>query len=263
MALGVSVALIGDEDPQAVQVLVTGTTLGDTYTVTGSSGTLVWPVRGGTGVAAGGTQIVLVDVASPINVAVTYQAVHDSDAVTATSSPITVPFAARQLLATVDGAVNVTFTTLRDNGAPRDVSMRSATFQIPGRLLPVVRYDVPGGESGEYVVDTVGSQTDDMFALVRAGGLAIFRTDGSLRDLPAVQFILISSCPSVLTGVDSRRTWTVGFQVVADPQPDAVAIVETWDDFDSVYAASTWTAFNTEWTGQTWNLFDIEDWATR
>jgi hypothetical protein len=114
------------------------------------------------------------------------------------------------------------------------------------------------------MVDTTGTQTDDLFALLRTGGLAIFRTDGSLRDLPAVQYVLITSCPSYLAGVDNRRTWTLGFQVVGDPQPDVPrSNVETWTDFDSVYSASTWTAFNTEWTGQTWNLFDIEDWATR
>lgn len=263
MALAIAVALIGAESPQAVQIAVTGATSGDSYTVNGNWAGGQWAVRGGDSTVAAGTTIVLVDVASPINVPLTYTVTHDADGASVTSSPITVPHPDEEVLTSVDGLTVVRFQRRLNDGAPRALTMRSQTYPIPGRNLPGLRFDVSAGESMSLAVDTIDDDTDNLFDLLRTGGLVLLRNDGSVRDTPAVQFLLVTDAPSVLNGIDNTRTWSLGCQVVDDPEPDVVVVIDTWDELDAVYAALTWTNFDTEWSTKTWDKFDLEDWATR
>lgn len=265
MALAIAVALIGAENPQAVQVAITGATIGDSYTINGNWAGGEWTVRGGDSVIAADTQIVLVDVASPINIPLTYTVTHDADGVFVNSSSITVPHPDLEVMTSVDGLTVIRFLRRLNDGAPRGLTMRSAIYAIPGRNLPGVRFDVTAGESMALAVDTIDTDTDNLFDLLRTGGLVLLRNNGSVRDTPAVQFLLVTDAPSQLNGIDNTRTWTLGCQVVDDPEPDVIVVVDTWDQLDAVYLVlpSTWANFDTEWSTKTWNQFDLEDWATR
>lgn len=263
MALAIAVALIGAESPQAVQIAVTGATSGDSYTVNGNWAGGEWPVRGGDSTLAAGTTIILVDVASPINVPVTYTVTHDADGASVTSSSITATHPDLEVMTSVDGLTVIRFQRRGNDGAPRALTMRSVTYPIPGRNLPGVRFDISAGESMTMLLDTIDDDTDNLFDLLRTGGLVLLRNNGSVRDTPAVQYLLVTDAPSQLNGVDNTRTWSLACQVVDDPEPDVIVVIDTWDELDSVYSALTWTNFDTEWSTKTWDQFDLVDWASR
>lgn len=263
MALGITAALAGDLTPQAVQVVVTGMTAGQAYTVTGSWAGGSWPVRGGVGVAAA-AQLVFADVAAPINTPVTYTVQHNG--AMATSSAVTVAIAGRIVLALADGsaAVAIPSSGVRDNRNPRRRERRQATFEVEGRPDPVVRYTIAPSPSSSIVVRTAGAQSFALDELLATGAPLMLRTDGALRDLPATAVVMVSGDESALTGlVDDagvHREWTLPFRYVGDPEPNTVVPVATWEDFDAYYAASTWNAFDTQWAAASWNDYDAFDW---
>lgn len=264
MPVAVTASLVGTSDPRAVQVVVTGLTVGDQYEIRGNWSGGSWPVRAGTG-TADASQVVRTDVQSPVNIPVTYTvAVGGLDA--ATSAPVTVDYAGRYVLQSLDGKRSAQFRWL-DNGAPREHLLRSSVFFVPGRPEPVVVYDVAAGEDGELLVATGGTQTAALRDLVRAGAPLLLRTDGTIRDVAAVEFVQLRSARSALSGAGvgstNDRRWTLGFTVLADPEPNTLVASSTWDDFDAVYTGLTWVDFDGEWAGSTWNQFDLADWATR
>lgn len=262
MALAIAASLVGTNTPKAVQIVVTGLTDGDDYEVTGSWSGGSWDVRAGTG-TVDGTQVVLVDIASPINVPITYTAVTDSGTVEADA--VTVAYDGdddQYLLQSLDGGTTVAFRWL-DNAAPRAKVLRGNVFRIPGRATPVIVYDVPGGTQGELVARTTATHSQNMLDLLALGGMALLRTNGSVRDLPAVEFLFITRAESALSGVGNDRAWTLSYEVVDDPEPDTAVAASDWDDFDTVYVDLTWDDFDDEWTDQTWDDFDVEDWASR
>lgn len=257
-------------DPPAVQVVLTGMAIGDSYDVTGSAlgGTWTWPVRAGRGVATS-TQVVLGDNAAPINTPVTYIVTTGASG-TATSTPITVLYddgaEAKYVLQTMDGRAGASFRWL-DNGVPRSYALPVALFQVPGRSYPLAIHGRARAESGELVVATTAAQTLALEALITTGGPLILRTDGAVRDLPAVMFIVPVSASNVLTGADygngTVRRWQMAYQRITDPEPDKLAALPTWDDFDTVYASLTGADFDSEWAGATGDQFDREDWRAR
>lgn len=259
MTVAIAAALVGDDVPLAVQLSATGLTAGQNYTLQGNlaDGTQ-WTVRGGDEALAGSAQIILYDVATPINVPITYT-VSNNAAVVATASPITVTYDGQTVLNSIDGELTAGFVWM-NNDAPQTMLMRSNTFQIPGRLLPVVRFDVSGGETGEILAETTEAQSPAMRTLLQAGGLALLRTDGAVKDVPPVQYVLITGVSSVLWAGTNRR-WTLSYLVVDDPQPDAAVAAITWDDFDAAYSTFTWANFDTEWSIGTWDGFDATDWV--
>lgn len=263
MAVAITASLIGSVDPQRVQVVVTGLTVGDAYRVTGSGAGASWDVRGGTGTATT-TQVVLVDAASPVNVPLTYEVTTDSGTV-ATPGTVTVGWSdrdeGRYLLQSLDGDIVVPFRWV-DDGAPREMDMRSSLYAIPGRRSPVVVYDVALADSGSLTADTRGDETTLMRDLLQAGGVALLRTDGAVRDLSAVDFIAVTRAPSELTGYANDRRWSLSYQVIDDPQPGEALPTSTWDDFDAAYSGLTWDDFDAEWSGLSWDLFDRTDWTT-
>jgi hypothetical protein len=258
VAVGISASLTGVYSPRTVQIVVTGLTVGGTYEVTGSWAGGSWPVRAGIGTAEN-TQMVLADLAAPINIPVTYTVVHGAEQ--ATTAELTVNYHRRYVLQSLSGAVSVEFDMIR-NGAPQQLAVRQASFMIPGRPRPVMRFDVAGGESGELTVDTREAQTAVLKALLGAGAPMLLRTDGAILDLDATQFLSVTSAPSALIGM-TRRRWNLTYQAIDDPEPDTVVGLSDWDDFDASYAGLTWDAFDAEWAGSTFDQFDVYDWATR
>jgi hypothetical protein len=261
MPVSVTASLVGTYSPRTVQVVVSGLTSGTAYSVQGESEGRTWPVRAGTGTASS-SQIVLPDLAAPINVPVTYTAFHGTE--TATSAPITVNYPYSAVLQSLAGDMSVPMD-LRDNGLPRRPSFRHSTFAIPGRRNPVVHYDIPSGMGGEFRVNTDGAETQTLDALLGAGAPLLVRTDGGVCDLEPVIFVLITDAPSSLL-VGTRRRWELSYLVIDDPEPNTLVGLPTWDDFDASYTSDpvlTWDSFDAEWAGSTWNDFDVFDWATR
>lgn len=258
MALGISASLVGVFSPRTVQVVVTGLTVGADFEVVGNWSGGSWAVRAGDGTATG-TQLVLADVAAPINTPITYTVTHNGSS--ATSAAITVTYARRYVLQSLSGEVSVEFDMIRD-GAQRDLAVRGTSYQIPGRPSPVRVFDIAGGESGSLTADTEGERSRTLKSLLQSGAPLLLRTDGSILDLEPVEFLAITGVSSSLIGM-SRRRWTLDFEVIDDPEPESVVGLPDWEDFDTSYAGLTWADFNAEWTGSTWGQFDVYDWASR
>lgn len=258
MALAVVPSLIGVYSPRTVQIVITGMTVGETYSVAGNRSGGTWPVRAGTGTAQG-TQLVLPDIATPVNVPITYTVIHDGQEVT--SAPLTVPYAHRAVLQSLSAAVSVPLD-LRDNGAPWTLSLRQSTFAVPRRPRPAVRYDIAAGESGALRVNTDGADTGTLKALLKSGAPLLMRTDGTAADLGATAYLLFTRVSSSLL-VGTRRRWDLDYELLDDPEPDTLVGLPTWADFDAAYDGLTWADFNAEWAGLTWADFDTYDWATR
>lgn len=259
MVLGITASLIGIYSPRTVQLVVTGLTVGETYSVAGNWSGGSWPVRAGIGVAVD-TQVVLPDVAAPINTPITYTVQHDVEQ--AVSAPITVAYGHESVLQSLAGDVSVTLD-LRDNRAPRQLTQRQSTFMVPGRRYPVGRYDIAGGESGELWANTDGPDTATMRELLALGAPLLMRSNGQVADFEATAFLLFTDVSSSLL-VGTKRRWQLGYQMLDDPEPDTLAGLPTWDDFDASYTGLTWDDdFDSEWAGSTWDAFDTHDWATR
>jgi hypothetical protein len=254
-------ALVGTGTPQDVQVVIPGLTAGQVYLVEGTAVGSVWPVRGGRG-TSNGSQLVLSDSRAPINVPVVYR-VTVGGVMVRQSEPITVPHPEKYVLQSLDGQTTAD-VELMASGLPREPEPRVSSYSIPGRPRPVVRYDVPGEGGGSLLVDTTGEQTPALAALLATGRPVVVRTDGAVRDFPAVEILLITGFPSQLTDAliqagDTRR-WTLEYLLIDDPDPDAVLPSSTWDDFDAVNAGFTWDDFDLQWVGADWDAFDRFDW---
>lgn len=260
MALGISAALAGVLTPQAVQLVVTGMTDGEAYEVTGAWSGGTWAIRGGTGTVSG-TQIVLADTLAPINVPVTYTVVHDGG--TATSSPVTVTYAAGAgVVSALDGSNPVRFYPLKPTNFDETPRLRVAQYAIPGRSTPATRHDIADGWDGSWTLLTQTTATTTMRTLIRSGVPVVVRTDGaSFGDSEAVVIAAITSAPSGLVGTE-YRVWSVGYTRIADPEPSTVVPIATWDDFDAYHAADEWSDFDTAWTAAEWNDFDAFDWTS-
>jgi len=257
----VQLALVGTGEPHDVQVVVPGLAVGQAYTVEGTALGTSWLVRGGRG-TADGSQLVLSDSRTPINVPVVYR-VTVGGVVVRQSEPITVPFPEKYVLQSLDGQISAD-VELMASGLPREPEPRASSYSVPGRRRPVVRYDVPGDGGGSLLVDTTGEQTPALAALLATGSPVVVRTDGAVRDFPAVEVLLITKYPSRLTDAliqagDTRR-WTLEYLLVDDPDPDAVLPSSTWADFDAVNAGLTWDSFDLQWVGADWDAFDRFDW---
>lgn len=266
-APSISVALVGAGSPQSVQIVIGGLTPGQSIEVIGTAAGASWPVRGGTGSVSSETTI-LTDATGALNVPIVYTVTLDG--VPFNSAPITVPFAGRYVLQSLDGRTTIPFTW-RANGDPRDMRLRSQTFEVPGRTNPVVRWDVAAGEDGRLEIRTSRSGTEALRHHLRTvGPVMLVRTDGQIRDLEPSQYILIESARRVLwDAVDAGgakstdRVWSLGFTVLDDPEPGTILPSSTWDDFDAAYAGLTWDDFDAEWAGLTWDDFDRTDWTAR
>ena len=244
MAVTITATLVSSTDPKPVQIVLNGITAALTYSVTGSAGGSSWPVPGGEGVSAG-TQIVLVDNRAALNTPITYSVVVSG--VTYTASPVTVTYGQRYLLQSLDGLSVVAFWW-SDNDLPREVQTRAATFDVPGRDRPPARYTTGGDGGGSLVIRTDRTNTDALYRLVKTGRPVIVRTDGTVRDLPPVDLLLLTSVSNVARRAFASpgvlwtdRVWNLQYTLVGDPQPSQALTAFTWDDFDAAMLARVWS----------------------
>lgn len=259
----VDVSLIGSGVPRAVQIVFTEVGVGQHVVVRGRLGGAVWSVPGGEFISTG-EQVVLIDNRAPVNVPVVYEVLVDG--VVFTSMPITVPFpGGRYLLQSLDGRTVVRFTWVRNND-PRSWNVRTEVFNVAGRARPVVRYDVPGGESGEVIADTVGPDAETMRALLSTGRPVVLRTDGGVEDFAPSEIVMVLGVSRVLTGGRDAfgrpwRRWSLPFTVIDDPEPSVRLTAWTWDDFDAAWDGRPWGDFDAHFDGLTWNDFDTTPWG--
>ena len=259
MALAITAALVGAAtQPRPVQVNITGMTIGQTYVVTASSGTWSRVVQGGEGTATA-TQVLLIDVATPLNAAITYTVVHVST--TVASSPVTVAYAAGQsLLQSLDGTVTARFKWM-DNADPREQDPRVAFYRPAGRSRPIMHYDVAGDESGEIVARTEVADGVALRELIRQGAPVLLRSDVGMRDIDPVEVLGIRSAPRVLIPpFGGRREWSLSYTLVSD-EDDTPLVMVTLDHLNTYYAGQTLADINTQWAGLTFADMNAFDWV--
>lgn len=250
--------------PPPVQIVISDVPNGAEYVATGNTGDgSSWPVPGGTGVGDGG-QIVLVDNRSALNAPVTYSVVVQG--VTYSAAPVTVSHPGKAVLQSLDGQTSVDFVWL-DNALPREPQINAATFNVPGRRRPPIRF-APGGDGGgDLTIRADQSNNAEIRELLRSGKPILVRTDGTMRDWPAVELILLASAPSRLWAGDggnsTQRVWSLDFLFVDDPEPSRALSAWTWDDFDEAADVSfdTWDDFDALFAGSTWDDFDTTEWG--
>lgn len=262
MVLAISAALSGANDPQAVQLGVTGLTAGVEFTVTGATTTWSWTVPGGNGQEASGTTAVLADILAPIGVASTYTV--EQAGSSAASSPVTVTMVADGdvALQSLDGQSTVAGDWI-DTGDGREQSARVALFQIPGRSAPVVRWDVASADSGTMILEVEGEASATLRSLVGVGAPLLIRTNGATRDVDPVMVVVVTKAPRSLVGaVGTRRAWSIGYQVIEYPDLSSLLSASDWDDFDAAWAALDWDDFDSYFAGLTWDDYDLIDWTT-
>jgi hypothetical protein len=261
----VEVTLLEADDPQPVQIVVDALTEGTDYVVVGRTGDgQTWPVPGGVGTATG-EQIILVDNRSPWGTPITY--VLTADGATRVSRTVTVAFDGKCLMQSLDGRVRVEFVW-RDNALPRELEQNAATFPVPGRPRPPARF-APGGDGGGALdIRTDATNTRLLQALLLTGRPIVVRTDGTVRDWPAVELLLPLRASNQLWGGVTRpndtrtdRVWSLEYVLVDDPEPSTPLSVWTWDDFDAAMAGKTWDDFDALFAASTWNDFDTYDWG--
>jgi hypothetical protein len=263
VAVTIVASLVSAGSPQPVQIVVNGIPTGTAYTVVGSTGDgSTWPVPGGDGVSAG-SQIVLVDNRSALSTPVTY--VLTAAGATYPSNVVTVAFPDKYVIQSLDGQESVQFVW-RDNGLPGEPTFASVTFDVPGRERPPARF-VPGGDGGgELEIRTDRENTTRLLALLKTGRPLVVRTDGAVRDFPAVDMVLPVSGPNSLwpavtaNGPSTDRVWTIRYLLVDDPEPSVALAAFTWDDFDAAMATRTWADFDALFAPLTWDAFDTYDW---
>lgn len=252
--------------PPPVQIVLGDVPSGAEYVVTGNTGGgSSWSVPGGSGVGDGG-QIVLVDNRSALNTPVTYSVVVQG--VTYSAPAVTVAHDGRAVLQSLDGLTSVDFVWL-SNGLPREPQINAATFNVPGRRRPPVRFARGGDGGGDLLIRADRENGAAIGDLLRSGRPVLVRTDGTMRDWPAVELVLLVSAPSRLWEaveagqLSTQRVWSLSFLFVDDPEPSRALSAWTWDDFDEAADASfsTWDAFDALFTGATWNDFDTTEWG--
>lgn len=263
MAVSITASLAGATVPQSVQLVVTGLTAGVPFAVTGQTASgWSWVVPGGNGGPASGTTVILADLLTPVNAALTYTVEQASDV--DTSPPITVDFDGGYVLQSVDGAVVVPFTGV-GNGSARTTGVRVATFDVPGRTSPLTVWDVSPGESGAFEMLTTRAGSDALRLRLRTGSpVFALRSDGALYDFDPVTLLVVTSLSSSSPSwYVHDRVWSIAYRVIDHPEPSLIQAASTWDDFDAVYSALTGADFDAEWSTLTGDDFDVVDWSVR
>jgi hypothetical protein len=224
-----------------------------------TDGSYSWVVPGGTGVGDG-DQVVLVDTRSPGNVPVVYRL--EVDEVVESSEPVTVPFQNDIVLQTLDGQKAVDVELLAgslDVELPTNV----ATFRVPGRPRPVVRYDVLSDVVSAFVVRVPMGLTSEFRAVIASGAPIVYRFGATSFDLDPVGVVALTSVQGDPYPTVEQRWWTLGYVLTDDPFADVRLGAFTWvDGFDAAFEGRPWTDLDEAFTGLEWDAFDTADWGS-
>jgi hypothetical protein len=239
MAVTVTATLLSGADPRPVQVALNGTSAGQAYEIRGTTGDgSSWPIPGGVGVSAG-SQVLVLDNRSALNVLVTYQAVVDGATYSSAAVTIAGPTAVLQL---VDGSLLVPVEVVSVQES-RKATVRSTLFEIAGRSEPAARLDVPGSTSYSWVFETSGPESGVLRQILESGRPVVRRLGTGLRDLKPVVLGVVTEWSDALStvGLDTLRTWSLTVREIGDPQPSTPLAAFTWEDFDSAMSDRVWS----------------------
>ena len=239
----VTATLLSGGDPRPVQVVVSGLTAGQSVSVVAvTTAGAESSVPGGV-LVSDGSQLVLTDNRTPLNTPVRYRATVDG--VPYLSDEVTV-IGPRYLIQSLDGQKVAEFVW-RDNGLPGEPDLYSVVFPVPGRARPPARL-VPGGAGGgELDIRTDRANGARLLELLLSGRPLVVRTDGQIRDFPAVEIILPLRGPNGLWGAmtpdgpSTDRVWKIGYVLVDDPEPSQILAGSTGADFDAAMADRVWS----------------------
>lgn len=260
MALEISAALSQAGTPRQVRVYVDGLEIGAPYRVTGSAGGHTWVVRGGSGEEADSPQLVLTDVLTPINRAVTYQ-VSSGDNSAATPETVTVSHSKRYLLQDLAASVVIGFSWL-DNRDPQTLRIDQDFHEVAERRNPVHRYAPAGGRSGSWAFLCTPGQSRQLAELLDAGEPVVLRGEGRIQDFQPVRIAGMSAPPSSrLLTEEGDRVWSLSWFEVDDPLSRTVMVSDTWADVDAAYEGATWADLDAAYSGATWGDWNRFDWA--
>lgn len=217
-------------------------------------------VRGGSGVPAS-AQVVLVDVAAPVNTLVSYQLYIDGTATAFVD--VTRTYSGDSAIIAADGSGSVDFNWLAAGGDQREPGIRFHASDVSGRRRPPIRLaPVPADGGGSLLADTTGGNTSALRAL--AGKVChLLHNPATCQvpncDIPLTETVLFTSMGNDRSErIDTaHRRWSLAYLLVDDPEPDYLVPLSTWDDFDA--AGLTWDEFDA--LGLTWDEFDRTDWT--
>lgn len=246
MAVTVSAAVLTGADPQAMSVVVRGVTAGLDVVVVGAVGADVWTIPGGNATSTG-SQLLLKDVCAAVNTPVVYRATVDG--VVYESAPVTVVSAENYWLQDLRGDIAVPFTW-NDNGDPRQPESGASLTKIPGRARKVGRVSIGTDGGGSWELTTTKENSRLLHALVVASEPVVMRTNGQIRDIPAVDLGLMMSAPNRLFegdgGVSTRRRWSIAYELQDHPEPYTALILSTVKDVRTYYTALTVAEIRTD-----------------
>lgn len=244
MAVTLTAVLLTASNPRPVQITLAGTSAGQAYEIRGTtSDGLSWPVPGGKGTSAG-SQVIVTDNRSALNVPITYSAVVAG--VTYTAAPVTVAWSGIGVLQTLDGQSIVDIEVASVTEA-RKRGTRSSVFEVAGRADPAARLDVPGSAVYTWELDTESTDTQAMVGILSTGLPVVRRLVPGLRDLQTVVIgIVLSWSDELITqGADTWRRFSLSVREILDPQPSAILAAYLWDDFDTAMANKVWSYHST------------------
>jgi hypothetical protein len=222
-------------------------------------GSYSWVVPGGSGVGAG-EQVSLVDTRAPGNVAVVYTLEFEGGE--EASGPVTIPFVNDMVLQTADGQYAIDLELLAGS---LDVTLptQSATFQVPGRPRPVVRYDVLGDVVSAFVLRVPFAQTAEFRRVIASGAPVVYRFGADSYDLDPVGVVALTSVQGDPYPTALQRWWTLGYVLIDDPYADVRLGAFSWDAFDEAFVGRPWAPdFDEAFAGLDWDAFDTADFSS-
>lgn len=283
--MSVVASLVSGQSPQLVQIVLDDIPVGVSWRLTGHVGDLTlgllpgsglvpgvgvvpadsvfesagysWAVPGGSGVGDGG-QVVLVDNRSPGNVPFIYRLT--TDVGVESSGSVMVPFSSDIVLQTLDGQATVDLDLMAGSlGMAWEPAV--ASFRVPGRRRPVVRYDVLGDGGSAFVLKVPFSATADLRRVLTSGAPIVYRFGDTSFDLDPVGVVSVRSVESEAFPTADMRMWTLGYELIDDPFVDVRLGAFTWDSgFDAAFVDRPWNEFDSAFVGLDWDAFDQVDW---
>ncbi len=258
MVVTIEAVLLSASQPRPVQVRLNGVAAGESYVITKTTADGARKgVSGGVGVSDG-TQVLLTDNRTPLNVPVTYEALVGG--VTYAAAPVTVESDRDAVVQSLDGlavvAVDIASVT-----EPRSAQSRSSVFDIAGRSDPAARLDVPGSFAYSWELEAEGADAAALRAILASSPIIVRRITPGMRDLDAVVIALVTAWKDELVteGLSTWRRFSLTLRELGDPQPSARLVAFTWEDFDAAMSSRTWDDFDALF--ETWDQFDAADWS--
>ena len=224
--------------------------------------TVSYRPRGGSGVGVGG-QLVLVDAAAPIRTPVTYTLTRAGIVVSSAVIVRTAP--SGDLITDMRGSVVATIRRTADGGFSQTLEPRIAFADVPGsRTSPARLAPIAGVGVAAFGAVTDPASTWAMRDLITANAPVFLLHDCTLPlcDVPRAELALITAVPSDRrTAGHPERAWTITYRPTADPEPDLVVALATWDEHDAPLTGKTWNQHDQIITGKTWDQYDLIDWG--